>query len=147
MVDSNGDGIADLADVYPHSEINFRLRISRLDIQGYASPTSYTILIPVINPGEIHRAVYLLGDYGFNASTYQDAEGRLDPDDRYIHGATSFDPTPFPTIGRQETLPNPPSFFHFRGHSIGVGWWTSVDEYPPGTSCDPDALPDAVMTP
>jgi len=68
LVDTNNDGIADLWDVYKHSQKDIYVKISSQTDPKNASPTDYTFSIPALAAGGFARNFYILTDEHFSYS-------------------------------------------------------------------------------
>ncbi len=84
--DTNHDGTLDW-DVYPHDLSDIYFRTSPKDNSQYASDTNYNIAVPYLNAGYYVRASYILTDYTFSYSSYQNL---IKKDDNDIWGHISW---------------------------------------------------------
>lgn len=140
LVDSNKDGIADLADVYAHNIANIFAKISSVSAATLASTNNYTFQAPdVLIGGNLRRLGFVLTDYSFK---YSFKEDWLDTDthDPWI----AYEPaTNYPgTAVKNQTYPDGtyhyPGMYNMRGNKM---WWGGGlvwenDVYPEGQSAD-----------
>lgn len=152
QVDTNNDGIADLADVYAHHLRDIYIRFSPATDPKYASSTDYNLRIPSLSAGESYiRRAFILSDYQFNYGDRVSQVLNTDPNDRWVNW---YDPAIIPYTGlkNQTELATPeicaalnlgypcdiryyPIFNSYRGVEIWDGVIFENRPYPPGSSC------------
>ncbi|KJU83946.1 secreted protein containing Phospholipase C, zinc-binding, prokaryotic domain protein [Candidatus Magnetobacterium bavaricum] len=163
VVDTNGNHIANVWDLYAHNAQNFHLKYSPLSNPIDASSTVKTVSIPLINPGEHKRVLYFLSDYDFNYS-YRYSKLSTTLDDRFWHSITG-KVYLFPGIGikrQTDIVPGymcgdesylcsslyKPVFYDFRGVNMwsGSGGIFINSEYPTNSNCPLSQL-NSIPTP
>lgn len=85
-IDTNGNGLADEWDIFPHTTQDVYLNLSTAANPVYASPSEYIAYTPSVGPGTLYRA-YFMSDYGdniFYCSNYAPVV-KADPRDPFFH--------------------------------------------------------------
>jgi hypothetical protein len=154
QVDPNHDGIPGW-DIYLHNIENAYVKISSRTTPSNATPTDYTLSIPLMQPGYLYRG-YILSDMELNHSEYATAVKTTD-DDTWTHadGGLMTDIWPGTALkapidtytdttscaGYGAAAPcavrHSPGFYTFRGMALWgpLGVIFDSPEYPVGSSC------------
>jgi len=83
IVDSNGDGIADKSDIYPHAISNIAFQSGPAGATLTTSPTQNNLYSNIsVQPGQMLRLGYILTDYS-NSYTYNETWTNLSLDDMW----------------------------------------------------------------
>ncbi len=98
-VDSNGDGVADLWDVYAHDIRDAYLRFSPLDAPQPATALEHDLHVPWLAAGTAHRAGYVITDEDFAWSVDVMEIAVTDPADSWLASMT-------PVVYAQEAIVN-----------------------------------------
>lgn len=141
IVDSNGDGIADKSDIYPHSINNISFRAGPADVGTLDAGVSSTLFASgPLATGQMLRMGYILTDYANRYAVNEIRAGQNS--DLWFHQTTNN--KIFPGTGFRNDATSWSSMFTFRKTDTKMWWGTSVifvnKEYPLGSSCTWDAL-------
>lgn len=140
IVDSNGNGIADRSDIYPHT-------ISNITFQGGPAEATTLTASPQQNnlsatgplqPGQMQRLGYILTDYA-NRYAFDERWTNISAQDSWT---TTSSTTTFSGVGFVNQADGLSSMYTMRGQKMG--WGASViyvnDPYPANSLCDTDLL-------
>jgi hypothetical protein len=145
LVDTNLDGISDLADVYAHNIANIFYKALPASSSESASSSNYTFHSPdVLNGGSYRRLGYILTDYSFKYSVKEDWLD-TDPADSWVIGNESADSYNGTSVKNQCDTDENCSYPHMYNMRGSLMWWGAgliYDNwaYPYGSSCSWDDL-------